>query len=209
MGHDSSHLRQEIAQVSARLIVQEGITDYHLAKRKAAAQLGISQRQHLPSNEEIRKEVLIYQRLFQAKQHPQQLATLRATAMEAMRLLSQFQPRLVGEVLEGTAHRHSGITLHLFTDSPEEVAFFLMEKGIPYRLGERRFRLPETVNYPCYQFVAGTETVALIVFKINDIRWSPPDPIDGKPMRRADLSAVRELMNLDSLEHSFYDNSSI
>jgi hypothetical protein len=112
-----------------------------------------------------------------------------------MYLLSDFNPRLVGSVLQGTTHRHSEITLHLFVSTAEEIAFFLIERRIPYESSERRFRLPELVSYPSYQFIAGETTIVLVVFGLNDIRWSPPSPVDGKPMRRADIHTVERLLN--------------
>jgi len=37
----------------------------------------------------------------------------------------------------------------------------------------------------------------LIVFDINDIRWSPPNPVDGKPMARADVKTLERLIEED------------
>lgn len=193
----SPHLRQAIAQVSARLMVQEGISDYHLAKSKAATQLGVVNAKHLPSNSEIAAEILIYQRLFNAEHYSAILKQLRQVALEAMHLFAAFNPRLVDAVLEGTVQQYSSVILHLFAYSPEEVALFLIDKGIPYKEGERRFRLAQPVSYPSYQFIAGKETVLLVVFNVDDIRWSPPSPIDGKPMRRADRQAVEQLLKND------------
>jgi hypothetical protein len=187
-------LRQRIAQISARLMVQEGITDYQQAKHKAATQLGISHTRNLPKNSEIEAEILLYQRLFQANIQPYRLHHLRKVALQAMQLFTAFTPRLVGSVLQGTAHQYSDITLHLFTYSSEEVALFLLEKKIPYQLTEQRFRLPQLVSFPSFRFMAGEESIVLVVFGIDDIRWSPPSPLDGKPMRRADIQRVEQLL---------------
>lgn len=189
-----SQLRQRIAQTSARLMVQEGITDYQQAKHKAAAQLGIPHTRNLPSNSEIEAEILIYQRLFQANTQPYRLHHLREVALQAMQLFADFTPRLVGAVLQGTAHQYSDIVLHLFTHSSEEVALFLLDKGIPYELTEQRFRLPQLVSFPSFRFMAGEESIVLVVFGVDDIRWSPPSPLDGKPMRRADIRMVKKLL---------------
>lgn len=189
-----SQLRQRIAQTSARLMVQEGITDYQQAKHKAAAQLGIPHTHNLPSNSEIEAEILIYQRLFQANTQPHRLHQLREVALQALQLFAAFTPRLVGAVLQGTAHQYSDIVLHLFTHSSEEVALFLLDKGIPYELTEQRFRLPQLVSFPSFRFMAGEESIVLVVFGVDDIRWSPPSPLDGKPMRRADIRMVKKLL---------------
>lgn len=186
--------RQHLAQVAARIMVQEGISDFQLAKVKAATQLGMPNTRHLPNNSEIEAEILIYQRLFHADTYVSNLQQQRQTALEAMRLLATFNPRLVGEVLQGTAHVNSIITLHLFIDNQEEIALFLINKNIPYEISEKRFRLSQIVTYPCYRFIAGKHAISLVVFKSNDIRWSPPSPVDGKPMRRADMRTVENLL---------------
>ena len=187
-------VRRRIAQTCARLMVQEGITNYQQAKKKAAANLGIYNLKNLPSNSEIEEEIVIYQRLFYADTHSQKLQQQRQIALQAMRFLAAFNPRLVGKVLRGTAIANSDIILHLFSHSSEEVALFLMEKGIPYQVTEQRFRLPQSVSYPSYRFLAGEESIVLIVFNVDDIRWSPPCPIDGKPMPRADIATVERLL---------------
>ncbi|OQW95406.1 MAG: hypothetical protein BWK79_02600 [Beggiatoa sp. IS2] len=195
IANSHSYLRQRIAQISARMMVEESIDDYYLAKCKAVEQLGIGVRNvPYPSNSEIEAEILLYQRLFYTEVDLQKLRQLRQTALKAMHLLRDFNPRLVGPVLQGTTHRYSEITLHLFAPTAEEVAFFLMEQHIPYELGERRFRLPEPINYPSYQFIAGETPIVLVVFSTDDIRWSPPSPVDGKPMRRADARTVEQLL---------------
>lgn len=192
-------LRQRIAQASARLMVEEGINDFHYAKQKAAAQLGVNNKRNLPRNSEIQEEIVLYQRLFYADTHDQLLYQLRQTALNAMRLLQTFSPRLVGAVLNGTATPHSDVVLHLFSYSPEEVAFFLMENRIPYELGEKRYRIPaqggQQQTFPTYHFIAGEDHVVLVVFGFDDIRWAPSSPVDGKSMKRADLATVEQLLH--------------
>jgi hypothetical protein len=174
-------------------MVQEQLDDYLVAKQKAAARLGLHSGQGLPSNHEIAAAVLEYRRLFSQDSHD--LRAKRQTALEAMHLLQQFQPRLTGSVLYGTANTHSEITLHLFCDHPEELAFFLLERNIPYELKERHF-VSIDKRYPVYRFVAGGYDIALIVFPHNGLRQAPPDPLNAyKPMCRADVSAVHALLD--------------
>ena len=191
------HNRQRIAQLSARLMVQEGINDYQYAKQKAASQLGMDwNSRNLPSNSEIEEEIQIYQRLFYADSQPQRLLEQRNTALQAMQMFADFHPRLVGSVLSGTATDNAEITLHLFADTAEDVAFLLMNQGIPYTTIEKRYRnkTAQQVTYPGYRFVAGDEPIVLIVFDLKDRRWSPPSPVDGKPMQRANLRDVQQLL---------------
>ncbi|MEK7990441.1 MAG: hypothetical protein VSS52_005495 [Thiotrichaceae bacterium] len=195
-GSPDHQLRQRIAVICARLIVQESVKDFQMAKKKAAAELGVANsKSHLPSNAEIEAEIMLYQRLFQADNQPLHLQYLREVALKAMGLFKDFQPRLVGNVLTGTATQHSDITLHLFAQTPETIDIFLMQQGIPYELTDKHFRIEQqSVSFPCYQFMAGDEQVSLVIFDIDDIRWSPPSPIDGKPMQRADIKVVEKLI---------------
>jgi hypothetical protein len=186
--------RQQLAAICARLIVQSGIKDFHSAKRKAAAELGVTNTANLPSNAEIEAELIIYQNLFQSSQQSQHIKHLRQVALKAMQLFVDFNPRLVGSVLSGSATQHSNIILHLFAHTTEDIDLFLLQHGIPYQLSEKRFKMEQNPIFPCYQFMAGNEKVSLIIFGIDDIRWSPPSPIDGKPMPRADIKAVNKLL---------------
>jgi hypothetical protein len=49
----SDRARQMLAQEAARIIVNQGIRDYGLAKKKAAERLGLNSRGSLPGNAEI------------------------------------------------------------------------------------------------------------------------------------------------------------
>lgn len=189
-------MRQRIAQEAARIMAEEGIRDFYMAKRKAADRLGAADTQNMPRNTEVEEALHEYHRLFKSQTQPQRLRELRETALRAMRLLADFNPRLVGSVLNGTAGDHSDINLHLFADSPEEVALFLMEGKIPFEPGERRLRLSGDVTeaYPVYRFLAGGTVIDLTVFPAEGVRQAPRSPVDGKPMRRISMAALEELV---------------
>lgn len=188
-------IRQHLAQEAARILAESGGRDYQNAKRKAAQRLGAPETRNLPSNQEIEQALAEYQRLFAADTQPEQLARLRDAALEAMQLFSDFEPRLVGAVLNGTADQHSAVELHLFADPPEAVLFFLMDRHIPYQESQRRVRYDRngvTVQ-PVYRFVAGDTPVDLTVFARSGLRQAPLSPVDGKPMQRASLQTLMEL----------------
>lgn len=192
----AEQLRYALAQEAARIMAEQGIDDFGIAKRKAAERLGATDASVLPKNTEIEKAIATHHRLFDAHTHNSTLSSLRGTALQAMRLLNRFEPRIVGPVLSGTASAHSEITLHLFADGSESVALHLMERGIPHRIGERRMRYEpdRLVTYPVVQFIAGDKEIDAIVFPINGIRQSPSSPVDGRPMRRADTAQLESLL---------------
>jgi len=124
-------LKTAVAASAARWIAEEGC-DYATAKRRAvrevlgeaAGALGA-----MPDNALVESELRRYLRLFAADSQPAQLATLRRLALRWMRRLHEFNPHLVGAVLNGTATGHSGIHLNLYTDSAKDVEIFLLNQS--------------------------------------------------------------------------------
>lgn len=189
-------LRQAVAEEAARIMREQGVDDFLMAKRKAADRLGVTDASILPRNTEIEAARLVHQRLFAADRHESELVALRRSALEAMRLLADFQPRLVGPVLAGTASAHSEINLHVFSETPEAVSLRLEERGVPHEVLERRLRFERdrTLAYPALRFVAGRQSVDAVIFPLDGIRQSPASPVDGRPMRRASAAEVEALL---------------
>jgi hypothetical protein len=189
-------LRAAVAEEAARIMREPGVEDDLLAKRKAAERLGVTDASILPRNREIEAALVAHQRLFASDRHQQDLAQLRRSALQAMQLMAEFEPRLVGPVLAGTASAHSDINLHLFADTTESVTLRLAERGVPHEILERRLRFERdrTVAYPAVRFVAGRQTVDAVVFPVDGIRQSPTSPVDGRPMRRASAAEVESLL---------------
>src|ERR1700748_3248276 len=123
------HLRRALAQEAARLMAERGINDFLTAKRKAAERFGVTDGGLMPRNVEVEDALAEYQRLFGGSAYSESLEARRRAALEAMRRLESFAPRLVGPVLSGTATRHSEVQLHLFSERPESVTLWLMERG--------------------------------------------------------------------------------
>src|SRR4029453_4829679 len=96
-------MRQAIAREAARLMIEHGHEDYGIAKRKAAERFGVTDLAVLPKNTEIEAALAEHQRLFVPDEHASELSSMRTTALEAMRLLEEFEPRLVAPPLFGPA----------------------------------------------------------------------------------------------------------
>ena len=194
--------RLRVAQEAARLMSEHGIRDFHHAKLKAAERLGILDAQSLPRNLEIEQALREHQRLFLADSQPQLLRQRREAAVEAMRFLAAFEPRLVGAVLEGTADTHSAVCLHVYSDDPEAVGLYLHEHGVPIETQVRRLRYSrdEQPEYPVLLFAADGLPFDLTVLPRNALRQAPLDRADDRPMRRAALPQVEALLNEDTDE---------
>ena len=178
-------------------MAQQGIGDFLQAKRKAAAILGVNDAAVLPKNTEIEAALRDYQRLFGGSSHDSTLEGQRRAALDAMRMLREFQPRLVGPVLTGTATDHSDINLHLFAEPSESVVLKLMDLGVPHEVHEKRVRMDaeRTITYPALRFDTRDWTIDATVFPVDGIRQAPYSPVDGRPMKRADAREVADLID--------------
>ena len=122
-----------IAQTAARLIAEHGITDWSLAKRKAARQLMLPEREALPGDDEIEAALTEHHALFARDTHVAQLRGQREHALRWMQRLAQFQPLLTGGVAAGWATEYSDIRLELVAPDPKAVELMLLNAGESYR----------------------------------------------------------------------------
>jgi len=198
VSRSNAELRERLAQEAARLMVESGIDNFGLAKRKAAERLGARGAGALPTNAQIEASVVERQRLFDPESHDQRLTELRRIAADVMLELESFGPRLVGAVLAGTATINSPIELHVFADAPELVAATLEDEGSGgLRDVQRRYRLDAdtVVQMPGFSFSRDREQVEVIVFPERGAHHAPLSPVDQRPMRRAGRGAVLALLD--------------
>jgi hypothetical protein len=190
------NMRRALAQEAARIMSEHGIRDFLVAKRKAAERFGVTDNAVLPKNIEIETALAEYQRLFGGDSHVESLFAQRTAALEAMRQLQEFEPRLVGAVLSGTATEHSEVQLHLFADRAESVTIKLMDAGIEHEVTERRVKMnaDRVLAYPGVRFEIDEQPIEATVFPTDGIRQAPVSPVDGKPMRRANANELEALL---------------
>ncbi|TXG94616.1 MAG: hypothetical protein E6R10_01510 [Rhodocyclaceae bacterium] len=185
--------RASICDTAARLIAEEGISDYSQAKRKALRQLGLPESTPLPSNAEVEVALREWQAVFQDEEQIERVEHLRRKAAELMEILQEFRPYLTGSVLDGTAGRYAEIDLQLFADSAKEIEIFLLNRGIPYSHATPRNDRAEAVLV-----VESEDAVAnLVVYPTLDERITPKGR-DGRPRERARLTAVQALLTANS-----------
>ena len=178
-----------IAQAAARLIVEHGITDWSLAKRKAARQLMLPEREALPGDDEIEAALAEHHALFAPEAHARQLRGQREVALRWMRRLSQFAPLLAGGVAAGWATEHSDIRLELVAADPKAVELALLNGGVTYRsTGSDR-------DGPAELFVTdGGAALRLAVRTPEQARQRPRRDRHGQEELRLDAEAVAALL---------------
>lgn len=197
-------LRQLIAQQAARMMAEDGISDFSYAKKKAGRQFDTVDNGVLPSNAEIEDELKLYNALFLSDEQPENLRQLRKSALFTMQLLEKFNPHLTGSVLDGTAGLGSETHIHLFADSLKDVEMFLLNQDIPFETNEKSYRVmndgkrdkkaDNRKKVPVFSLEMESGLIKLSVFEVDDIRVSTKRAADGGNAERLDTEGVMALL---------------
>jgi hypothetical protein len=192
-----AQLRHQISVEAARIMSDEGVRDFQVAKRKAAERLSIPDNKHVPTNQEVEQALREYLELFHAKRLSGTLETLRECAVEAMHFFAEFKPRLVGSVLNGIVTPESRIQIHISADTSEDIGLLLTDHNIPFEETDKRLRYggDRYETCPVYCFSADNNPIEVFVFNHKRGRETPLSPVDGRPMKRATITQVEELLN--------------
>lgn len=198
------HMRQLIAQSAARMMAEDGISDFSYAKKKAGRQVGAPDNSVLPSNAEIEAELKLYNALYLSDEQPENLRNLRKNALFTMQMLEKFNPHLTGSVLDGTAGAGSETHIHLFADSLKELEMFLLNLDIPFETNEKSYRIindgkrdkkgDNRKKVPLFTLEMDTGLIKLSVFEVDDMRVSTKRAADGANAERANISEVLALV---------------
>jgi len=187
--------RSRIAQTAARLIAEHGLTDWNLAKRKACRELGLSEREALPDNEEVEQALRDYNSLFQQVEQPQRLRTQRLVALRWMERLTQWQPVLTGAVAAGWATAHSEIRIEIEAEDGKAVELALINSGVEYGLAPSAPGHPPQVQLR----IEGAESVVLLVIvSPRERRNRPGRSRDAGAADRLNLTQLRGLLESDN-----------
>ena len=198
-GGDAQSPPSPLVQEAARILCEEAVIDYRTAKLKAAQRLGLSGNTPLPDNARIQAAVIDYQRLFGGREYAERLRQLRNTAVQAMRLLAEFQPRLSGAAVSGAITAAHRVQLHVFADKAEALDLFFEDRRIPYRQDDRVYRYPNgnEEDVPLLRFEAGEVGVDVAMFGEDDLRRAPLSPSDGLPAKRLTLAEAEALAKME------------
>ena len=189
-------LATEIANVAARLVVEEGL-DWGPAKRRAIKQLGLPARTPLPDNDRVEDAVREYIGLFCADTQPLELRALRELALVWMQRMQAFRPYLGGAVWHGTATRLSDIFISLFCDDSKSAEIALIDRHVNYEPGSAkglRGQLVDVLSLSSHCRELNEEIgVHLLIYDLDDQRGALRPDARGR-VPRGDMNAVRRLL---------------
>jgi len=188
----------EVLRVAARVAADSPGKNPRRVLEQAARQAGerLDPRFMGVDLERLEAETRQYLATYRPRQR-ETLDRLRRAALDAMTFFRPFRPRLVGEVLAGTADEHSPIVLQLFAPTPEAVIDLLLTRDIPFDESETTYQYGDGRIERCAVFELGAEGhhFRLEVFSEEDIREPPSLPGGRGTMPRASANAVRELLS--------------
>ena len=195
MAFDSiNNNRLIVARRAAEVIMEEGITDYLFAKKKAAKSLGLLTNDNLPSNQEIDNALKEYQNIFQVQVDSEIINKIKEEALNTMVLFEDFNPHLTGQLLEGLIPKFPKIQINLFTDNIKEVEYTLLNNNIAFDVKdtiyqEKLSKKKSTKTIPAFILEGAWFPIELKVYFENDIRSKKNNLLSNKGKN---IKAIRE-----------------
>lgn len=195
-------IRVRIAAEAARLMYEEDVKQYFTAKRMACKRIlgrsgGRSVRYRpsdMPSNGEIRDALLALAELAEGSRRTRRLFAMRIVALEAMRAIAPFAPRLIGSVSTGHIRRGSDIDLQVFTADPDALAAHLRGLGWIFEREPVSILKFGQIREYLHFHVADVFPIELTVYEPRELRFRPRSSTDGKPIVRVKESALEALL---------------
>ena len=179
--------RSIVASRAAEIIMEEGVTDYLFAKKKAAKSLGLLTSDNLPSNHEIDNALKEYQNIFQEQIDSETIVKIKKEALNIMTLFKDFNPHLTGQLLEGLIPKFPKIQINLFTDNLKEVEYILLNKNIAFDIKDKLYqnklsKKKSTKKIPAFILEGLWFPIELKVYFENDIRSKKNNLLSNKGM---------------------------
>lgn len=199
-GHGrADRTRLAIAREAASLMYREGVRQYFDAKRIAARRvLGSDEARYrpqaLPSNGEIREQLLALVSLAEGQDRTRRLFAMRVVALTVLRALEPWHARLIGSVWSGHARRGSDIDVHVFGEL-DAIMRDLTERGWALQHEEVLIRVP--TGFRVYHHLHVTSwpfPVELSIYALSERKDTTRSSVSGHPIDRVSPSRLLALL---------------
>jgi predicted nucleotidyltransferase len=187
------HTQQRFAEEAARFMAEGSEDEYLHAKERAMMMLGLSEQTRLPSNKKIRGWV---RRITEDEIGPDEVSRrvkeMREIALAIMSIVEICDPFLIGSTLSGEIRLTSDIDLHAYSDNFEEIKDLLEEwgyEGIEAELVENR-----KGSFVHLKWIEQNYPIEITIYRWSDRDLVQMSSVTGRPMKRADIFVVRNLL---------------
>jgi predicted nucleotidyltransferase len=185
--------RNRVAQAAARFLLDGSESEYLQAKERAQMMLGLSGQNRLPSNRKIKEWIaqLTVSELG-VDEVKRRVREMRQIAEQIMVTIEEHDPFLIGSTLTGEVRESSDIDLHAYADDFTTLKEHMVIWG--YEDVEAEVVENRKGKFVHLKWYERNYPVEVTVYP-----WSWRDivmysSVTGKPMKRADLKAVRHLL---------------
>lgn len=168
-------------------------TEYLHAKERAVLMLGMAGQSRLPSNKEIKECILrLTRNKLGSDEVDRRVNEMREIAEAVMTAVEDFDPFLIGSTLSGEIRESSDIDLHAYCDDHEILLHRLLQwdyQDIEVDSVENR-----KGSFVHLRWQQGGYPVEITIYPWSTRDVVPISSVTCKPMKRADLPAVRHLL---------------
>lgn len=186
-----------LIQTAAKLMYEEGVSQYLDAKKIASKRLYGKQLKNLPSNGEISDELYRISQFQRPVEHMEQLYAMRIRAVEVMAELHPFSPRLIGSVSTGRIREGSDIDLHIFCNDLMELCNYLDNLNWIYEVKNIVIQQGSKLTGYNHIYCQFDYPVELSAYSEKEIRVRARSSTDGKIIDRLSISKVKQLINTE------------
>jgi len=185
--------QKRLALEAARLMVERIETEYLHAKERAILLLGLPYNTPYPTNRQIKQYIAL---LTRSQLGPEVMTArvqhMRQIAEELMTVLIDFDPYLIGSTLSGQIRNSSDIDLHVYCHHYTEVKERLLSFG--YEGVEEEYVENQKGTFVHLRWLEQDFPIELTIHNWSQRGEVMISSVTGKPMKRADLDAVRKLV---------------
>lgn len=189
-------LRRLIVYEAARLMYYRHETEYYRAKMKAARKIcqGWVKPSDLPANWEIRDEIQLLAQMLEGTDRSIKLREMRLLALQVLRWLKPWKPRLIGSTLTGHIRQGSDIDIHVFCSGTEPITGVLDHEGLTYDVEFKRITKHNEERVFTHIHVQEVFPIELTVYPTSKSNYVFKSSITGKPMERASLAEFERFL---------------
>ena len=199
MRRDKESLKRKVAREAAILLYTGQEKEYRQAKIRAAENLGVK---ILPSNREIAEELDSLAQELEGKIREKRLIEMRKTALQIMKALKVFNPRLIGSIWRGTANRKSDIDILIFHNIPKRIVTTLKKAGFSIhriewqtteKKGEKKSSFHIFLEYSGYE-------VEVVVKSLEESKIAEKCEIYGDEIIGLSIGELEEVLRRNPLQ---------
>lgn len=205
----SEKLRRRIVFEAARMMYQRQESEYYRAKMKAARKIcrGWVKPSDLPSNAEIREEILRFAHLYEGDTRFEKLRDMRLEALRLMRQLEHCKPKLIGSTLTGHIRQGSDIDIHVFASSVDTIEGVLIDQGVDYDVERKRVRKHGEERLFTHIHIRDRFPIELTMYPLDKIGYVFKSSITGGAMESATLPELEAFLRAEYPDVDFSEEA--